>query len=160
MNTCVSELTQRALNLYDGILRRDREDYAEHPRRMIENAMRFGWVEPDLHLLIALHDVFEVVEGFTIRDGQVMFGLSPEECIVLDLLTRKENETSEQHFNRVLKSNNQVAYRIKFLDNFDNSIFNMIDQIWHVKTFETPWVKESMKYSKRARQFFELIIKD
>lgn len=153
----MNNIIESALSLYVGIMRRDREEYKEHPIRMAKIAQEMGWLEPQIHLLICLHDALEVVEGLTPDYLQQVFSIIPEEGEILDLLTSMVNETSEDHFNRVLNSGNLLALQIKYCDCVDNAHMEFVDIEWYKDTLHLSYSEESDKYRLRSRQILEKI---
>lgn len=144
-----------ALNLYSGVTRRDREDYANHPKRMIEYAIGLGWNDPNLLLTIALHDVLEVANvSFQMLDEmQVSFDVLE----AIELLTCKVGESSEQHFRRVLFSNNKLALQTKYVDCLDNAAMESVDILWYREVLKKSARMESEKYKVRSEQVMQLL---
>ena len=144
-----------ALDLYTGITRRDREDYANHPKRMIEYAIGLGWDDPSLLLTIALHDALEVADvSFQMLDEmQVDFDVLE----AIELLTCKIGETSEQHFRRVLFSKNKLALQTKYVDCLDNAVMESADILWYHQVLKKSARMESEKYNVRSEQVMQLL---
>ena len=115
----------------------------------------FGWEESNLPILIALHDVLEVVEGYTLSILQEQFELTSEEVVVIELLACKLNETSEENFYRVLSSQNILALKVKYLDCMDNALMDIEDYEWYRTVLNKSVTKEMDKYLARA----DLIVK-
>ena len=153
----MNNVIESALSLYDGIMRRDREEYRNHPERMAKIAEEMGWLNSSSHLLIALHDVLEV--GVEVRPSYLekVFALTPEEMEVITILTRRNGERSQEHYERVLNSGNLIALQIKYCDNIDNAHMEYEDIQWYKEVARCNYSEESDKYRLRSRQVFEKI---
>ena len=155
----MDNIIESALSLYDGIMRRDREEYRNHPIRMAKIAEEMGWLNSSSHLLIALHDVLEV--GVEIRPAYLekVFTLTPEEMEVITILTRRNGERSQEHFERVLNSGNLIALQIKYCDCVDNAHMEYEDIQWYKDVARCNYSEESDKYRLRSRRVFAEIKK-
>lgn len=99
-----------------------------------------------------LHDALEVCSNV---DDSVLvadFGLSEEELEVIDILTAKNEESSYQHFNRVLYSGNDTALIIKYYDCLDNSEFTLSDYTFTSIVLGLDPKEEIEKYQNRSKQ--------
>lgn len=144
-----------ALDLYASVTRRDREDYINHPKRMIEYATGLGWDNPSLLLTIALHDVLEVADVSLQMLDEMQVDFDVLEAV--ELLTCKIGETSEQHFRRVLFSNNKLALQTKYVDCLDNAVMEEVDKLWYREVLKKSAKMESEKYKVRSEQVMQLL---
>lgn len=120
--------------------------YVDHPVAVANLVEEFGGSE--LAITAAyLHDLIEDTScSIEILKG---YGASPELIEVMELVTRKENEDSREHFERVLKSDNIDALFVKTYDNYHNSIWTRKQLRWHRDTFQADSYVEVAKYGSR-----------
>ena len=144
------------LKLHDGIKRRGREPYVNH---LVRVAMKLEELIPDndqVHLLGMLHEVLEVtsMDMEAIKEG---FNLQEWQCRILEVLTAKEGESSQEHFERCLASNLIYVLFIKYADNLDNMYFTEADHLWVREKLNKDGYEEMAKYMGRAQIIAERI---
>ena len=138
------------IKAHEGQLRRNRELYACHPIRVASN-----FHPRSLKYTVALlHDVVEDTQ-YTFED-LVSLGLGEEELNALRILTRLDGESSKEHFDRVLNSNNHVAQEVKLYDLLDNSKFLPEDDEFN-KSIGLDTKEERLKYLNRAQVLCDIL---
>lgn len=140
----------QAIMLYHGHARRNREPYVAHVLRMAENAKQAG-LGNRVQLLCILHDALEMNPSLTITHIQSMFTLQDIDIEVLKTLTCATDESSEQHFQRVLNSRSIFVLIVKYLDCLDNAEFVAEDTLFY-QQFMSETVKQAKeKYTSRMK---------
>lgn len=76
-------------------------------------------------------------------------------CMVR-FLTRLEDETSEEHMERIAKSNMSELYLIKFADAKNNAIYTPMEAAWHQDYFGEPANVAVDKYNLRSEKFHSM----
>lgn len=75
----------------------------------------------------------------------------------LDILSRREGESSQSHFQRVLDSGNVNALVVKWADCMANSVYTDAEKDWHNKEFDYSYVIDQEKYLDRADQLLVIL---
>lgn len=133
---------------HEGQMRRGWEAYAEHPMRIADKAASLGMTE---HAIAAayLHDVVEDTHVTMDMLEDMPFSM---ECIdMVELLTKKDGESSVDHINRIARSGNVEAIQLKLLDLEDNMDIRPNDY-W-------PGMHESVKAYKVRHAFLTAVLK-
>lgn len=94
----------------------------------------------DIREIKLSNDVAKHIEGMC----------SPELLEGLDILSRKEGESSSAHFQRVLDSNNINALIVKWADCMANSEYTNSEKEWHNREFKYDYSLDQKKYLDRA----------
>lgn len=136
--------------LYNGHFRRNREPYVLHALRMADNAKLCG-LGNEIQLLCLLHDVLELNPQLTITHLQAMFNLQDIDVEVLKTLTRATDESSEQHFQRVLNSRSIFVLIVKYFDCLDNAEFVAEDIQFYKEYMKESHKEAKKKYTDRIR---------
>jgi hypothetical protein len=97
--------------------------YMIHPITVVKEVTRhFPNVDEDTRIAAMLHDVVEDSE--TSFDDIRNEGFSEDVVEALVVLTRKTEETYAEYIDRILKSGNLIAQRVKYCDAFVNRYFD------------------------------------
>lgn len=135
-------------NFYGTTLRRNRELYFSHCLRVASCTLEAGlpWKCVELALL---HDILEL-DNVTYIDT-----LDDIQKGTLNILTAYKDESSQDHFLRVLNSGDIWALVIKYYDNLDNSVFTDEDKVFTEKVLHKDSNEEIQKYLTRAKMIKE-----
>lgn len=135
------EMVNIAMNLcitaHKGQIRRGWENYSDHPIRVAQKAIEMGMSE---HAVVAayLHDVVE--DTYVTIEMLEDMSFSMESVDMINILTKKDGESSCDHVNRIAKSGNREAIILKLLDLEDNMDVRLQDNwpgMWEaVKSYE------------------------
>ncbi len=147
---------EKAVQAYHSVTRRNREPYVAHCLRVAARLEIYG-VLKETQVLGLVHDIFEVNPTYTVEQVKSQFHLSDASLVSLDLLTRLSGETSEEHFQRVLTSNNLPALLVKLADCLDNSDFKPEDYFFTVDVLGLDPNKEITKYIDRSKLVLKAI---
>lgn len=120
------QFIQKLIDVHAGVRRRNREDYVLHCIRVGEIVHHLT-NDVNLQKLAMLHDVLEVCPNVSHKTLVHDFGLTQDELNIIDILTAHEGESSQDHFQRVLDSQNTKALLIKYCDCKDNAVFLLED---------------------------------
>lgn len=82
---------------------------------------------------------------------------TPEVLEGLDILSRKEGESSTAHFERVLASGNKDAIAVKWADCMANAEYTDAEAKWHDEYFEYSYAIDQEKYLDRANQLLDVL---
>ncbi len=112
-----TDLTKMAMRIaYDahyGQVDRGKTPYIFHPMHVAEQMK-----DEDSTVVAILHDILEdtpVSAEFLLRKG------IPERLVTaVKILTRRENEPYNEYLNRILRSENELAIRVKYADVLHN----------------------------------------
>jgi (p)ppGpp synthase/HD superfamily hydrolase len=148
----------QVIALYQGHFRRNREPYVLHVLRMADNAKKCG-LGNEIQLLCLLHDVLELNPQLTITHLQAMFNLQDIDVEVLKTLTRATDESSEQHFQRVLNSRSIFVLIVKYFDCLDNAEFVAEDAQFYKEYMKESHKEAKKKYVDRLRMIAEQLQK-
>lgn len=135
-------------NFYGTTLRRNRELYFSHCLRVAAKVQEAGLPFKCVEVAL-LHDVLEL-PNINYKDT-----LSSIQLGTLSILTVLPNESSEDHFLRVLNSGDIWALVIKYYDNLDNSVFTDEDKVFTEKVLHKDSNEEIQKYLTRAKMIKE-----
>ena len=107
--------------------------------------------------LAVIHDIKEIeLETDIIK--MIMLSCSPSLLQGLDVLSRREGEKSEEHFNRVLSSDSLEVLAVKMADNLINAKYTVAEQQWHNSHFSYSYKRDRIKYLKRVGMIKERIM--
>lgn len=136
------------ITAHEGQIRRGWENYSEHPIRVAQKAIEMGMSE---HAIVAayLHDVIE--DTYVTMDMLEDMPFSMECIDMVELLTKKDGESSVDHINRIARSGNVEAIKLKLLDLEDNMDIRPNDY-W-------PGMHESVKAYKVRHAFLTAVLK-
>lgn len=99
--------------------------------------------------LAIVHDIREIkLSNDTVKHIESM--CSPELLEGLDILSRKEGESSHDHFLRVLDSGNVNVLVVKWADCMANSVYTDAEKEWHNREFKYDYSLDQKKYIDRA----------
>lgn len=150
-------LVSKVVELYGTTLRREREVYVSHVLRVATNVEAMGFNERGV-LLALLHDILELdLPGYTLKSITSLLDLTPNESSILEILTARHGESSQEHYERIVQSNEGLAYAIKYYDNLDNAVFAVEDYAFTQEKLLRDPEKEILKYQERARMFKALL---
>ena len=138
------------ITLYNGHIRRNREPYVLHCIRMAQMAKDYGSGNR-VQLLCLLHDVLELNKDVRLEQLRQIFSLESVDLDVLRILTCATDETSEQHFHRILNGKSIYALLVKWFDCYDNSQFVQEDFNFYETHMSEPMLEARLKYINRLR---------
>lgn len=121
-------------------------EYVDHPIAVARMVEEYGGSELAITASY-LHDLLEDTEC-TI-DILKSYGADDDLLTVMDIVTRRANEGSREHYERVLASDNLDALYVKTYDNYHNSIWSRKQLKWQRETFDVDPYVEIAKYASR-----------
>ena len=104
-----------------------------------------------------LHDVLEVCPNVSHKTLVHDFGLTQDELNIIDILTAHEGESSQDHFQRVLDSQNTKALLIKYCDCKDNAVFLLEDYEFTRNVLCKDPYQEQDKYKLRMDMILKVL---
>ena len=104
---------------HEGQLDKGGEPYILHPLRVMMKLKDY-----DLRIIAVLHDVIEDC-GLTLDDLVSIYGVPFELARIVDILSRKDNESYDEYIERISK--NYKAIKVKLADLEDNMDLNRIN---------------------------------
>lgn len=119
--------------------------YKYHPQRVHWHLMQcYPEASLDIQIAMLFHDVVEDGRATwqDLRDAKV----SELSISYLEILTRREGESSEEHFNRVLGCGVIEVLYGKLADSTDNAEWSDEDKLWNPE-----WEREQAKYIARNK---------
>ena len=119
----------KASELYGVSVRRNREMYLNHCLRVVQLLDSHGY-PLEYQEVGLLHDVLEMNSKVSLLEVASSFNLTEDQIIALGFLTRKNGETSKEHFNRVLNSGHMLTLVVKACDLLDNADFKSEDYVF------------------------------
>ena len=143
------------LTIKDAILL-SRELHGNQPRRGVEGTYwkhpiqvhriltdAYPCISNDAQVTALLHDTVE--DGRCTMQDLRSRGATEVTIKYLTVLTRLEGESSQEHFDRVLKDGNADVLMVKWADSAHNVIWEEQDKLWNNR-----WELEQVKYAIRA----------
>lgn len=109
--------------------------------------------DPDVILAAYLHDF---LEDKLMTKCMLSKLVSLRVYCMVRFLTRLDDETSEEHMERISKSNMPELYLIKYADSKNNSIYTPMEAAWHVDHFGKPVALAIEKYINRSDMFYRM----
>lgn len=109
--------------------------------------------DPDVILAAYLHDF---LEDYLISKCLLSKLVSLRVYCMVRFLTRLEDETSEEHMERIYKSNMPELYLIKYADAKNNAIYTPMEAAWHQDYFGEPVNVTVEKYNQRSEKFHSM----
>ena len=107
--------------------------------------------------LAIIHDVKEIgLEEDIVK--MIMLSCTPSLLKGLDALSRKEGESSKEHFKRVLSSDSLEVLVVKMADNLVNARYTIAEQQWHDSHFSYSYKRDRIKYLYRVGMIKERIM--
>ena len=150
MSTKLLIVEQFIRTMHQGQVRRNREDYANHPIRVANALIKDGYHKACI--VAMLHDVVEdcgELHNLTVEELYLLcdqFLQTNEEREALRLVTKLEGETSKDQIKRIALSGNQLAMLVKKYDAIDNSIMTKEDEDFTRYKLGKDPVEEKNKY--------------
>ena len=139
----IENATEIAKRAHSRQMRRGREPYFAHCQRVADCMLH-----ENTKIAALLHDVVEDT-NLDLNDLEMM-NVPKDSLAMIDLLTKRKGETTDNYMKRLLTSGNGQAIWIKKYDALDNAFFTEEDKIWTKEWLGLDPEKEILKYKERA----------
>lgn len=143
MDFTIEQAIEIAKRAHSRQLRRGREPYFFHCQRVADCL-----IYKESKIAAILHDVVE--DTNLDLDDLEMMGVPRASLVMIDLLSKRKDESSEDYMERLLNSGNVQAIWIKKYDALDNANFTDEDKVWAKEWLGLDPEKEIVKYKERA----------
>ena len=136
--------------MHQGQVRRNREEYVNHPLRVAEQLFSRGYHQAGV--VAMMHDVVEdcgELHNLTTEELYILcdqFLETDEQKEALRLLTKLEGESSEDNLKRIAFSGNEIAVLVKGYDAMDNMHFEISDYTFTEKVLGKNSFEEIRRY--------------
>lgn len=119
-----------AIKLHNGQMRRGgTEPYVCHSIRVADQVHAFDG-NPMLYQAAVLHDVVEDTP-VTLEELNKIHAIPEYTCTLIDLLSKRDDETRGDYLARLVDSENSDAILIKIMDSLDNATMRVEDFKWY-----------------------------
>ena len=132
---------------HDGQLRRHGPAYITHPIGVANHLLRCGVICEEVIKVALLHDVVEDT-GWGFKEcNHFLRGKKAKQA--LELLTKRDGESSRDALVRVLESGNKIALLVKAADAYDNSLMDEEGERFTREIMKKDPKAEQLRYQKK-----------